>query len=54
VEGRYIKKSPDALTLFKILATWYLDLPEVKAKRSYKRDKELIANLLPHFRARWI
>jgi integrase len=48
-EGRYIKKSPDALTLFKVLATWYLDLPEVKAKRSYKRDKELIANLLPHF-----
>jgi site-specific recombinase XerD len=24
-------------------------LSEVKAKRSYKRDKELIANLLPHF-----
>ena len=48
-EGRYIKKSPDARTLFKNLAQWYLELPEVKAKRSYKRDKELIGNLLPHF-----
>jgi hypothetical protein len=48
-EGRYIKKSPDACTLFKDLARWYLDLPEVKAKRSYRRDKELIGNLLPHF-----
>ena len=33
-EGRYIKKSPDAKTTFKALAAWYLDLPEVKAKRS--------------------
>ncbi len=48
-EGRHIKKSSDARTLFKDLAAWYLELPEVKAKRSYKRDKELIANLLPHF-----
>ena len=48
-EGRYIKKSPDACTLFKDLARWYLDLPEVKAKRSYKRDRELVARLLPHF-----
>lgn len=48
-EGRYIKKSPDALSRFKDLAAWYLELPEVKAKRSFKRDKELIGNLLPHF-----
>ncbi|MBM4284353.1 MAG: site-specific integrase [Deltaproteobacteria bacterium] len=48
-EGRHIKKSPDARTLFKDLAAWYLALPEVKAKRSYGRDKELIANLLSHF-----
>jgi integrase len=48
-EGRYIKKSPDSRTLFKDLAAWYLDLSEVKAKRSYGRDKQLIANLLPHF-----
>ena len=31
-EGRYIEKSPDARTLFKDLASWYLELPEVKAK----------------------
>ena len=47
-EGRYIKKSPDARTLFKDLAQWYLDLPEVKAKRSYNKDimhtKRLIAS----------
>jgi integrase len=47
-EGRYIKKSPDATTLFKDLAAWYLDLPEVKAKRSYNKDimhtKRLIAS----------
>jgi hypothetical protein len=48
-EGRHIKRSPDAITRFDTLAQWYLELPEVKAKRSYKRDKELIANLLPHF-----
>jgi hypothetical protein len=46
-EGRYIKKSPDAITLFKDLAAWYLDLPKVKAKRSYNKDlmhtKRLIA-----------
>jgi integrase len=47
-EGRYIKKSPDAITFFKDLAAWYLDLPEVKAKRSYNKDlmhtKRLIAS----------
>ena len=52
VEGRYIKKSPDARTLFKDLAAWYLDLAEIKAKRSYVRDKQLISNLLPHFGAK--
>jgi len=48
-EGRYIKKSPDAKTLFKDLAAWYLDLPEVKAKRSYDRDKRSLLKLLPFF-----
>jgi integrase len=48
-EGRYIKKSPDSQTRFKNLVQWYLELPEVKAKRSHRRDKELIANLHPHF-----
>ena len=40
-EGRYIKKSPDARTHFKDLAAWQLDLPEVKAKRSYDRDQAI-------------
>ena len=39
IEGRYIQKSPDAQTHLKDLAAWYLGLPEVKAKRSYDRDK---------------
>ena len=39
-EGRHIKKSPDSRTHFKELANWYLDLPEVKAKRSYDRRPE--------------
>ena len=49
-EERYIQKSPDAKTLFKSLAAWYLDLPEVKAKRSYSRDRQSLTNrLLPFF-----
>jgi integrase len=38
-EGRYIKKSQDAKHKFKELAQWYLDLEDVKAKKSYRRDK---------------
>jgi integrase len=49
VEGRYIKKSPDARTMFKDLAQWYLELPEVKAKRSYDRDERSLLKLLPFF-----
>ena len=48
-EGRYIKKSPDAKTFFKTLAAWYLELPEVKAKRSYERDRHSLNRLLPFF-----
>jgi integrase len=48
-EGRYIKKSEDTRTLFKGLAVWYLDLPEVKAKRSYVRDRYSVEKLLPFF-----
>jgi hypothetical protein len=48
-EGRYIKKSLDTRTLFKDLAAWYLELPEVKAKRSYDRDKRSLLKLLPFF-----
>jgi hypothetical protein len=49
VEGRYIKKSPDVRTMFKDLAGWYLELPEVKAKRSYDRDERSLLKLLPFF-----
>jgi integrase len=45
-EGRYIRKSPDARTLFKDLAAWYLELAEVKAKRSYDRDQRSVRLLL--------
>ena len=48
-EGRYIQKSPDAITRFKDLAAWYMDLPEVKAKRSYDRDYRSLKKLLPFF-----
>jgi len=48
-EGRYIQKSPDSLTHFKDLAVWYLELPEVKAKRSYDRDRYSVKHLLSFF-----
>lgn len=48
-EGRYIKKSPDSRTLFKDLAAWYLDLPEVKAKRSYQKDQMHVVKLTGFF-----
>lgn len=48
-EGRYIQKSPDARTLFKDLAAWYLDLPEMQAKRIYDRDRQSLNRLLPFF-----
>jgi len=53
-EGRYIKKSPDARMLFKDLAAWYLDLPEVKAKRSYKKDQMHCKRLMARFGVRLI
>ena len=48
-EGRYIRKSPDAKTAFTELAQWYLNLPEVKAKRSYKRDILSVRKPTDHF-----
>ncbi len=48
-EGRYIRKSPDTQCHFKELAVWYLELPEVKAKRSYRRDRQSVGFLLAHF-----
>ncbi len=48
-EDRHIHKNPEGRTTFKELATWYLELPEVKAKRSYGRDRQLVANLVSFF-----
>jgi integrase len=48
-EGRHIKKSPDAVTRFDTLAQWYLELPEVKAKRSYDKDLMHCARLIAKF-----
>ncbi len=48
-EGRYIKKSPDARTSFKDLAGWYLDLSEVKGKRSFRRDTLSVKGLTDFF-----
>ncbi|MFZ5447574.1 MAG: tyrosine-type recombinase/integrase [Thermodesulfobacteriota bacterium] len=48
-EGRHIRKSLDSRTLFKSLAAWYLDLPEVKAKRSYKKDQMHCKRLMAKF-----
>jgi len=48
-EGRYIKKSPDSRTLFKDLAAWYLELPEVRAKRSYQKDQMHAVKLTAFF-----
>jgi integrase len=48
-EGRYIKKSPDVRTFFKGLATCYLELPDVKAKRSYNKDLMHIKRLIACF-----
>jgi integrase len=48
-EGRHIKKSPDLKTTFRDLAQWYLELAEVRAKRSYSRDQYSLKKLLPFF-----
>lgn len=48
-EGRHIHKSPDTLTTFRELGKWYLNLAEVKAKKSYNRDQALIRKLEPFF-----
>jgi integrase len=48
-EGRYIQKNPDTKITFKELARWYLELAEVKAKRSYDRDILNVKHLTNHF-----
>ncbi len=44
-EERYIDKDPAARLTLGELCKWYLDLPEVKAKDSYDRDKYFITHL---------
>ena len=41
-EERFIDKDPAARLTLGELCKWYLDLPEVKAKDSYDRDKHFI------------
>ena len=45
-EGKYIEKDPAALISLDALCKWYKELPEVKRKRSYRRDSEMILHLL--------
>lgn len=44
-EERYIDKDPAAKITLQEICNWYLDLPEVKAKRSHRRDIVSIDNL---------
>ena len=44
-EERFIDKDPAARLSLGELCKWYLDLPEVKAKDSYLRDKDFIFHL---------
>jgi integrase len=48
-EGRFIKKSPETTTRFRVLAQWYLELDKVKAKRSYDRDRRSVDKLCRFF-----
>jgi integrase len=44
-EERYIDKDPAARLTLGELCKWYIELPEVKAKDSYSRDKDFIIHL---------
>jgi integrase len=44
-EEKYIDKDPAAKLSLGELSTWYLQLPEVQAKDSYRRDKDFIGHL---------
>ena len=44
-EERYIEKDPAARLSLGALCSWYLELPEVKVKDSYRRDKDFIGHL---------
>jgi len=47
-EGRNIKKNKNAITTLGALRDWYLDLPEVKQKRSFKSISKCISIVLDH------
>ena len=53
VEGRHIRKNPEAKVRFQDLAQWYLAHPEVKAKKSYRRDT-LSVKCLTRFFGRYL
>ena len=53
-EGRHIQESVDAKVKFGDLAKWYLELPEVRKKRSYKRDCQTIKTLVSFFGAKML
>lgn len=44
-EERYIDKDPAARLTLSELCKWYLELPEVKAKDSYRRDMDYVRHL---------
>lgn len=44
-EERYIDKDPSVRLSLGDLCQWYVELPEVKAKDSYRRDKDMIGHL---------
>ena len=47
-EGRHINKNKNAITTIGALRDWYLDLPEVKQKRSFKSISKCISIVLDH------
>jgi len=44
-EGRYIEKAKNIRVTFDEVAKWYCELPQVKAKKSYRRDTLSIRTL---------
>jgi hypothetical protein len=52
IEGRHVHKDKNARIMFDALCHWYLDLAEIKAKKSYRRDQFLIRALKAFFSGR--
>ena len=48
-EGRLLDKKKDDRVRFDQLATWFLNLPEIKRKASYERDKRSMDKLKDFF-----